>query len=174
MFRKLSGGLYSTKSLFSRKKINSKLHSIFVLLFRYRCFKVVSIISSTASTSMNELKVFFSISFSLLVIVEIAHTSRNYSELSGRTQPVIGDVVVSLINLGISLKGITAYAKRDSRPTIPAPQPVNTQKQLSLLQAGTKLSHPPHIPNHMPDLPDPHAYIRTPVSIFANDVLIKS
>lgn len=98
-------------------------------------------------------------------MVEIAHTSRDYAELSGRTQPVIGDVVVSLINLGISLQGITTYAKRENRPTIPAPQQIGTQKPLSLLQAGTKLSHPSHIPHHLPPLPDPHAYIRTPVSV---------
>lgn len=97
-------------------------------------------------------------------MVEIAHTSRDYAELSGRTQPVIGDVVVSLINLGISLQGITTYAKRENRPTIPPPQQIGTQKPLSLLQAGTKLSHPSHIPHHLPPLPDPHAYIRTPVS----------
>lgn len=98
-------------------------------------------------------------------MVEIAHTSRDYAELSGRTQPVIGDVVVSLINLGISLQGITTYAKRENRPTISAPQQIGTQKPLSLLQAGTKLSHPSHIPHHLPPLPDPHAYIRTPVSV---------
>lgn len=99
------------------------------------------------------------------MVVEIAHTSRDYAELSGRTQPVIGDVVVSLINLGISLQGITAYAKRENRPIIPSPQQIGTQKPLSLLQAGTKLSHPSHIPHHLPPLPDPHAYIRTPVSL---------
>lgn len=71
--------------------------------------------------------------------------------------------MVSLINLGISIKGITAYAKRDSRPVITTPQQASTQKQLSLLQAGSKLPHPPHIPSYFPDLPDPHAYIRTPV-----------
>lgn len=99
------------------------------------------------------------------VMVEIAHTSRDYAELSGRTQPVIGDVVVSLINLGISLQGITTYAKRENRPTISPPQQIGTQKPLSLLQAGTKLSHPSHIPHHLPPLPDPHAYIRTPVGV---------
>lgn len=96
------------------------------------------------------------------MIVEISNTARSYAELSGRTQPVIGDVVVALINLGISLQGITSYAKRENMPTIPSPQQAAGQKQLCLLQAGTKLSHPPHISNYLPDLPDPHAYIRTP------------
>lgn len=95
------------------------------------------------------------------MIVEIAHTSQNYAELSGRTQPFLGDVVVALTNLGIPLNGITAFVKRDIHK-IQSPQPISTQKQLNLLQAGTKQSHPPHIPNHLPPLPDPHAYVRTP------------
>lgn len=99
-----------------------------------------------------------------LVLYEISVTSRSYAELSGRTQCVVGDVVVSLVNLGISLQGITTFGKREGRPTLPNPQQMSQTKQLSLLQAGTKLSHPPHIPHHLPVLPDPHAYIRTPVS----------
>lgn len=95
------------------------------------------------------------------MIIEIAHTSKNYCELSGRTQPFLGDVVVALTNLGISMKGITTFHKRKIHK-IPTPQPISTQKQLNLLQAGTKQSHPSHIPNHLPPLPDPHAYVRTP------------
>lgn len=33
-----------------------------------------------------------------------------------------------------------------------------------MLQAGTKQIHPGHVPDHLPAFPDPHAYIRTPVS----------
>lgn len=95
------------------------------------------------------------------VIIEIAHTSKDFAELSGRTQPFLGDIVVALTNLGITMNGITAFVKRDLHK-IPTPQPINTQKQLNLLQAGTKLQAPGHIPNHMPALPDPHAYVRTP------------
>lgn len=97
------------------------------------------------------------------VIVELGMSARNYCELSGRTQPVIGDVIVSLINSGLSVHGLEAYAKRDKRQVVPNPQQISTQKQLNLLQAGTKNSHPSHIPNYLPVLPDPHAYIRTPV-----------
>lgn len=97
------------------------------------------------------------------MIVEIGQNARNYCELSGRTQPVIGDIIVSLINSGLSVQGIEAFAKRDRRPTVSNPQQSSHQKQLSLLQAGTKNSHPSHIPNYLPVLPDPHAYIRTPV-----------
>lgn len=75
---------------------------------------------------------------------------------------MIGDVVVALINMGIPIDGIDQYGKRETRHVIPTPQQVQAQKQLSILSAGTKHAHPSHIPNHLPDLPDPHAYIRTP------------
>ncbi|XP_037049778.1 transcription initiation factor TFIID subunit 8 [Bradysia coprophila] len=96
------------------------------------------------------------------LITEIGQSSRNYCELSGRTQPVIGDVVVALINAGISIQGLETFAKRESRVILQPPQQISATKQLNLLQAGTKNSHPTHIPNHLPVLPDPHAYIRTP------------
>lgn len=32
------------------------------------------------------------------------------------------------------------------------------------LAAGTKQTRPAHIPAHLPPLPDPHSYIKTPVS----------
>ncbi|XP_055531421.1 transcription initiation factor TFIID subunit 8-like [Wyeomyia smithii] len=95
-------------------------------------------------------------------IVELGQSARNYCELAGRTQPVVGDVVIALINMGISVKGMEAYAKRDGRHVLPQPQQAQAQKQLSILQAGQKNSHPSHIPYYFPALPDPHAYIRTP------------
>lgn len=110
----------------------------------------------------------------LLVLVEISRTSRDFAELSGRSQPVVGDVVVALINLGISLDDISTYGKREHRPIIPPPQQISAQKQINLLQAGSKLSHPPHIPHHLPALPDPHAYIRTPVRHFAHTTRMRS
>lgn len=96
------------------------------------------------------------------VISEIGEASKSYCELAGRSSPVIGDVIVSLVNLGISVDGIENYAKRDNRHVLPIPQESQVQKQLSILQAGTKQSHPIHIGSHLPQLPDPHAYIRTP------------
>ncbi|XP_062558812.1 transcription initiation factor TFIID subunit 8-like [Armigeres subalbatus] len=95
-------------------------------------------------------------------IVELGQTARNYCELAGRTQPVIGDVVIGLINMGISVRGLESYGKREGRHLLPQPQQAQTQKQLSILQAGQKHKHPSHIPSYLPTLPDPHAYIRTP------------
>lgn len=98
------------------------------------------------------------------MLIEIGQSARSYCELSGRTIPVIGDVVVSLVNMGMSLQGIEAFAKREGRQLITMPPQQQQQKQLNLLQAGTKSQHPPHISPFLPLFPDPHAYVRTPVT----------
>jgi len=95
-------------------------------------------------------------------LVEVGSSSKNYTELSGRVCVTIGDVVMALINMGINMDGIREFARRDSRHIIPLPQQASQQKQLNLLQAGTRQSHPSHIPHHLPTLPDSHSYIRTP------------
>lgn len=95
--------------------------------------------------------------------MEVGQSARSYCELSGRTIPVIGDVVVSLVNMGITLHGIEAFAKREGRQIITMPAQQQQQKQLNLLQAGTKSQHPAHILPYLPLFPDPHAYVRTPV-----------
>ncbi|KAL0120711.1 hypothetical protein PUN28_008406 [Cardiocondyla obscurior] len=95
-------------------------------------------------------------------IVEIGASGRNYCELSGRTEPLIADVILALINMGIKIDNIEAHAKRQNRSVLPALQQQTQSKQLNILQAGVKQSHPSHIPNYLPSFPDPHAYIRTP------------
>lgn len=63
------------------------------------------------------------------------------------------------------LHGIEHHAKRNHRIVLSPLQQLKPQKQYDMLQAGTKQNRPNHIPNHLPQFPDPHAYIRTPVSI---------
>ena len=38
------------------------------------------------------------------------------------------------------------------------------QPQPKTLQVGTKTQRPSNVPTHLPSFPDPHTYIRTPVS----------
>lgn len=65
---------------------------------------------------------------------------------------------------GISLKGIEQYAVRPNRHVIQPPQQAAAPRTPAMLSAGSKAKPAPHIPFHLPPLPDPHAYIRTPVS----------
>lgn len=95
--------------------------------------------------------------------MQIGLSARNYCEFSGRTVPVVGDVVLALANMGINFKGIEEFAKREKHAIIPNPCQQQPQKQTNLLQAGAKYPHPSHVPSYLPPFPDPHAYIRTPV-----------
>lgn len=104
---------------------------------------------------------------SLVVILqsflhELGQSARSYHELASRARPLLADVIMALVSMGISLKGIETHAKRLNR-TILAPLAPSVQpKQLSILQAGMKQALPSYIPSHFPQFPDPHAYIRTP------------
>lgn len=37
---------------------------------------------------------------------ETANQTKNFAELAGRTQPVVGDVVMAMVNMGISFKDL--------------------------------------------------------------------
>lgn len=100
--------------------------------------------------------------FFILVIVEIGNSAHNYCELGGRTMPTVGDVSLALINMGINISSLEPYVRRCNHTSIPLPPQQTQQRQLSLLQAGTKASHPHYVPSFFPAMPDPHAYIRTP------------
>ncbi|XP_063980649.1 transcription initiation factor TFIID subunit 8 isoform X2 [Diachasmimorpha longicaudata] len=96
------------------------------------------------------------------IIVGLGESAKNYTELAGRTEPLIADVIVALINMGMRLEGLENYGKRPHRTVLPPLQQQTQSKQLNILQAGVKQPHPSHIPNYLPAFPDPHAYIRTP------------
>ncbi|KAH8343253.1 hypothetical protein KR059_007607 [Drosophila kikkawai] len=96
------------------------------------------------------------------LIVEIGNSAHNYCELSGRTMPTVGDVSLALINMGITISSLDPYMRREAHTPIALPPQQTQQRQLSLLQAGSKSSHPHYVPSYFPAMPDPHAYIRTP------------
>ncbi|XP_045516498.1 transcription initiation factor TFIID subunit 8 [Pieris brassicae] len=93
---------------------------------------------------------------------EVGNSANRYCELSGRVEPVLADVMLALINMGISLQGLEQYAARPNRHVIQPPQQAPVPRTPAMLSAGSKAKPSPHIPFHLPAFPDPHAYIRTP------------
>lgn len=65
---------------------------------------------------------------------------------------------------GISLEGLEKYAARPNRHVVFPPAPAQAPRTPAMLSAGQRARPPYHIPAHFPPLPDPHAYVRTPVS----------
>lgn len=95
-------------------------------------------------------------------ITEIATLTRSFCELSGRVEPVLGDVVLGFVEMGFNLNTLEHYVKSSKHSILPSLQPQQPQKQLNMLAAGSKQPLPSHIPQHFPPFPDPHAYVRTP------------
>ncbi|NWT34715.1 TAF8 factor, partial [Cardinalis cardinalis] len=63
---------------------------------------------------------------------------------------------------GFNVETLPAYAKRSQRMVITAPPVTNQPVTPKALTAGQNKPHPPHIPGHFPEFPDPHTYIKTP------------
>lgn len=96
------------------------------------------------------------------LIFEIGRSSRAFCELNGRTEPLVGDVVVALVEMGLSCESLSSYAMRPNRVIIPSPQVMPKQSTPRILQTGEKRQLSPYIPDYLPPFPDPHSYIRTP------------
>ncbi|KAL5007867.1 hypothetical protein ScPMuIL_016673 [Solemya velum] len=95
------------------------------------------------------------------LLSEIGQTSRAYAEHAGRTNPMITDVMMSLIELGINIDGIPRHARRVNKSVFLPPSQSGPSQQTKSLQTGDKQTHPSYIPEHLPKFPDPHSYIRT-------------
>ncbi|XP_060536759.1 transcription initiation factor TFIID subunit 8-like [Cylas formicarius] len=93
---------------------------------------------------------------------EIGFLSKNYCELSGRTEPLIADVILGFTEMGFEFSSLENYIKSSKHSVLPSLQAQQAQKQLSMLSAGKKHDLPSYIPQHFPSFPDPHAYVRTP------------
>nr|XP_011752979.1 transcription initiation factor TFIID subunit 8 [Macaca nemestrina] len=100
-------------------------------------------------------------------ISEIGRSAKSYCEHTARTQPTLSDIVVTLVEMGFNVDTLPAYAKRSQRMVITAPPVTNQPVTPKALTAGQNRPHPPHIPSHFPEFPDPHTYIKTPVSVEA-------
>ena len=97
------------------------------------------------------------------LLSEAGRASRAAAELAGRTEVVAPDVVLALVDMGLDVSSLPAYAATTTtRLTIPAPLQAGRQATPKILQTGEKKSHFSYIPDHLPPFPDPHSYIRTP------------
>uniref|UniRef100_G3VNP8 Transcription initiation factor TFIID subunit 8 n=1 Tax=Sarcophilus harrisii TaxID=9305 RepID=G3VNP8_SARHA len=83
---------------------------------------------------------------------EIRKSAKSYCEHTARTQPTLSDIVVTIVEMGFN------------RMVLTAPSVTNQPVTPKALTAGQNKSHPPHIPRHFPEFPDPHMYIKTPTN----------
>ena len=69
-------------------------------------------------------------------IVEVGRSGRGFTELACRVEPVSADILLALVEMGVSVQGIHNYANRGQRVTIPTPSQLTTPKQTSILHTG--------------------------------------
>ncbi|XP_055940400.1 transcription initiation factor TFIID subunit 8-like isoform X1 [Argiope bruennichi] len=93
---------------------------------------------------------------------ELARSSRAFCELSGRSEAIVSDVIMALVEMGVNIDSLIPFAKRPNRITLPTPVSLPRPAISRILQAGEKRPLPSYIPEHYPPFPDPHTYIRTP------------
>lgn len=91
-------------------------------------------------------------------IFEVGRSTKAFSELAYRTEPMVADIIMALTEMGISIDGLQAYKNRQNRVVISPPAQQVDLKQHNVLQVGDKKSHPQHIPDHFPSFPDTHTY----------------
>jgi transcription initiation factor TFIID subunit 8 len=100
------------------------------------------------------------------LLSELGRSSRAFAELAGRTDALVGDVVLALVEMGLDVDSIPAYGRtllrQGTKIIIPAPNQAAKANVPKILQAGEKKSLLAYIPDHYPPFPDPHSYIRTP------------
>jgi len=93
---------------------------------------------------------------------ELGHSCKLSCELSARVKPTLSDVKVALIDMGADLDSLPSYGKRPNRIHVNNPPKSRVVPTAKSLAAGTRQTRPAHIPAHLPPLPDPHSYIKTP------------
>jgi len=98
-------------------------------------------------------------------ITELGRTTKTFTEAACRVEPNVGDVVLALADMGLKVNAseLRHYARRHSRPITANPLGLPPPKVPQILTAGKRKNLPSYIPDYFPAMPDPHAYIRTPV-----------
>ena len=96
-------------------------------------------------------------------LTELTKSCRKFAELGQRTTPDLSDIKMALAEVGSSPYGLHLYSKRvPSKPAkkLTSVKPIPEHKTLKPSLA--KPNPPSYIPNHFPDFPDTHSFVRTP------------
>lgn len=94
-------------------------------------------------------------------LTEVGRSTQAYSELAGRTEGIMTDVMMALIEMGQNIHTLPDHAKRPNKTVFIPPSHTTPQPNIKMLQTGDRREHPSYIPDHLPSFPDPHTYIKT-------------
>ncbi|CAH1786444.1 unnamed protein product [Owenia fusiformis] len=94
-------------------------------------------------------------------VCELGRSAKAYTELACRTESMLTDVVMAMVEMGCDVQSLPHYAKRDNRKAFMPPVHSHQPGTPRVLQAGKRENHPTHVPDYLPPFPDPHTYVRT-------------
>lgn len=94
-------------------------------------------------------------------LMELGRSTQAFAELAGRTEGLMTDVIMALVEMGQNIHALPGHAKRPNKSVFIPPSHNAPQPNLKMLQTGDRREHPSHIPDHLPPYPDPHTYIKT-------------
>ncbi|PIK41833.1 putative transcription initiation factor TFIID subunit 8 [Apostichopus japonicus] len=94
-------------------------------------------------------------------IIEFGRSSKSFSELTGRTMPMVTDVAMAVSQMGSDISNLREYQRKLSRVKIPKQEMMYPTGTPATLETGQRKKHPSYVPDYLPVFPDPHTYIKT-------------
>lgn len=94
-------------------------------------------------------------------IVEFGRSAKAFSELTGRTMPMVTDVAMAVSQMGSDVSTLRDYQRKLSRVKIPKQEMMYPTGTPATLETGQRKKHPSYVPDYLPVFPDPHTYIKT-------------
>jgi len=100
-------------------------------------------------------------------LYSIAESTKNFTELGSRTQPMIQDVIGATTELGINLdddvrNAIAAQRNSSSSFTIDTVTEAKIPEKVAVKNIDERKVHAPCVYDFMPEYPEPHTYITSP------------
>jgi transcription initiation factor TFIID subunit 8 len=93
---------------------------------------------------------------------ELGRSSRAFTEVACRSEPLPADILLALTEMGQTTVGIKEYAFRTGRRCLSNPGLAQPAKPTSILHTGDRKPRSKLLAEMCPEFPDSHSYLRTP------------
>ncbi len=95
-------------------------------------------------------------------LCELGRSSRAFTEVACRSEPLPADVLLALAEMGHLPAGLREYAFRNGRRCLSNPAFGQPSKPVAILHTGDRKPRTKVVAEMCPEYPDTHSYVRTP------------
>ncbi|CAD5121342.1 DgyrCDS9865 [Dimorphilus gyrociliatus] len=92
-------------------------------------------------------------------LTEIGKQAKMICEAANRTEPIISDISLALIEMGNDITKIEDFSKRPMRLVNFDQATSTTKPPMKTLRVGQRPDMPGYVPSYLPSFPDPHTYM---------------